>query len=154
MVSQNPGTSRVLYKRDPSDDGDGPITSRGVVSENTIPSSVCTVNCDCAEIAVGDINVIVGSISVMWRGCWEALATLKPRSDHERSSARASFERVQDRSDVIGGTTGVVATSMYTIVLGASSTRRSTPRYKRDCNVVCASVGVGGVLAEDSLEDS
>ena len=64
MVSQNPGTSRVLYNRDPSvaDDGEGPITSRGVVSVNTIPSSVCTVNCDCAEIAVGDINVIVGSI--------------------------------------------------------------------------------------------
>jgi hypothetical protein len=45
IVSQNPGMSRVLYNRHLPvvDDGEEPMESSEVTSENTIPSSVCTV---------------------------------------------------------------------------------------------------------------
>ena len=70
IVSQKPGTREVLYKSEPSAVGAdvGSRGSRAVVSEKTMPSSVWTLKCDCAEVSALERRVIVGSMSRRWRG--------------------------------------------------------------------------------------
>lgn len=156
IVLQNPGTRGVLYRK-PFIIGACDERSTGwskVVSEKTIPLSVCTVKRDLADIAVWDIRVMVGSISCKKRGCWNERSTLWPRSIHDCSSASATSDDVQDASQSIGGDDWSVHRSMYIIVRGIPSTLGSTPRYRRLCKVACASVGVAGELTDESLEDS
>ena len=72
MVSQNPGTSKVLYRMPSTFDVDGPsgLTSSNVVdSENIRRSPKSTVKWERAFDNEWERNVIVGSILCKWRGC-------------------------------------------------------------------------------------